>query len=641
MMNMIPGKVKIRGIRSDKLASPFLLVHGKAPACRAWLPIFSMCYFHHDRDGAIKRSKTQPNSMDGFIVGRSTTSNAALIYNPRSKKFYEPDSYKIDPHRSPLAVYPELKWDGGLFCSLYRDKAPAQDEAYPPGTRVECPDPDTLVNRSGTVMDIPLDPTVPDDEKSYLIQFDDAATLPVKLTDMPLLIPHRPSPIIDDTAHDQSLPADFQLGKKVTYEVDGVWHKGFMGKRDGVYRFSYKRHSNCKNEEWGVNLFDLHANWSDLMLNNQLVPGHKMSSFLRNPLSTSGNFDPVANIVSAVNLHNNCPSSLLQALADAHPDREVWLQSYYEEKDSIESLGTYQKLTLGEYRALREKGAPRAIPTMCVLTIKKDENLMPLRAKSRIVVLGNHEDRVWGKSDRFAPVIRTDSLRFLTSMAVDNCRTLRQCDVKNAFCNSDLPPDEVTIVRPPNGDPTAGPHEYWLLRKTLYGLRRSPKHWYDKLAGLFRAMGLRPNLYDPCVFSGFLIDPSNPQLPPSPVPITVGCYVDDIVYFSTSDAVEKQFEQLLSDKVPVDFMGTVEWFCGTHFNWKVSDTEVSVHLNQSGFARNLVESFNFQDRNLTPSATPYRSGCPIDSIASHDIQDTSVSFIRRKEAYQSLVGSIG
>ena len=42
-------------------------------------------------------------------------------------------------------------------------------------------------------------------------------------------------------------------------------------------------------------------------------------------------------------------SSLIQALADNHPGWEVWLQSYYEEKDSIESLGTFQKLTLGKY----------------------------------------------------------------------------------------------------------------------------------------------------------------------------------------------------------------------------------------------------------------------------------------------------
>jgi hypothetical protein len=89
-------------------------------------------------------------------------------------------------------------------------------------------------------------------------------------------------------------------------------------------------------------------------------------------------FDPVALFVSAVNLHRECPPTFLWALADSHPDREVWLQSHYEEKRGIESLGTFKKITLGEYRALCKKGAPKAIPTMCVLTIEKDENLLPL-----------------------------------------------------------------------------------------------------------------------------------------------------------------------------------------------------------------------------------------------------------------------
>jgi hypothetical protein len=58
-------------------------------------------------------------------------------------------------------------------------------------------------------------------------------------------------------------------------------------------------------------------------------------SFIRSPSAPvpSGSslprstFDPVANIVSAINLHRDCPPSLLQALATTHPDREVWLQS--------------------------------------------------------------------------------------------------------------------------------------------------------------------------------------------------------------------------------------------------------------------------------------------------------------------------
>ncbi len=118
---------------------------------------------------------------------------------------------------------------------------------------------------------------------------------------------------------------------------------------------------------------------------------------------------------------------------------------------------------------------------MCVLTIKKDENLLPLRAKTGIVVLGNHEDRVWSKSDCFGPVLRHDTLRFLVSLSVEKHCPLCQGDCKNAFCQGILPVDEITIVRPPPGDPEANPQEFRLLQCTLYGLRRSPCHWYDKI----------------------------------------------------------------------------------------------------------------------------------------------------------------
>jgi hypothetical protein len=137
-------------------------------------------------------------------------------------------------------------------------------------------------------------------------------------------------------------------------------------------------------------------------------------------------FDPVADIVSAINLHRDGPPSLLQALAASHPDCEVWPQSYYEEKNGIESLGTFKHLTLGEYQALHEKGAPKAIQMMCILTIKKDKQLMPVWAKTWIVVLGNCECCEWSKSDQFAPVLWFDSLRYLLSLVVQHCRGLKQ-----------------------------------------------------------------------------------------------------------------------------------------------------------------------------------------------------------------------
>jgi hypothetical protein len=51
MMNVIPMKY------NGKLASPFMLVHGERPDQQAWLPIFFLCYFHHENNSNASHSK--------------------------------------------------------------------------------------------------------------------------------------------------------------------------------------------------------------------------------------------------------------------------------------------------------------------------------------------------------------------------------------------------------------------------------------------------------------------------------------------------------------------------------------------------------------------------------------------------------
>ena len=195
---------------------------------------------------------------------------------------------------------------------------------------------------------------------------------------------------------------------------------------------------------------------------------------------------------------------------------------------------------------------------MCVLTIKPDKLLQPHRAKAHIVVLGNHEDRIWTKSEKYDPVLRPNTLQFIVSLAVEQRRTLQQGDCKNAFCQGILPPNEITIVKPPIGDHDVTKDEYWLLKRTLYGLRCSPKHWYDKIRKILNSMGLHQNAYDPCLFSGQVSDPADSLDPPTSSHLTLGLYVDDFVYFSEDPAVEAKFEWLLKQEATVDFMGTVE-----------------------------------------------------------------------------------
>ena len=193
MMNAIP--ISYQG----QLASPFLLVHGVGHDERTWVPLFSLCFFHHERDGEFSRSHHQAHTMDGIVIGQSPTSNALLVYNPRNKKYYEPNDYQIDSYRLPGSAYPTLKYDGGLFVNLLHDNNPHFKEKYPPGTHVERMDPVSNMLCLGTVMDIPfpLSSSLSSDNLTdlpYMILFDDGTTATVPLSKMADLIP--PPPLV-------------------------------------------------------------------------------------------------------------------------------------------------------------------------------------------------------------------------------------------------------------------------------------------------------------------------------------------------------------------------------------------------------------------------------------------------------------
>jgi hypothetical protein len=113
--------------------------------------------------------------------------------------------------------------------------------------------------------------------------------------------------------------------------------------------------------------------------------------------------------------------------------------------------------------------------------------------------------------------------------------------------------------------------------------------------------------------------------------------VENFVYFSEDPAVECH---LLAECCKADFMGIVEWFLGMCFFWHLTSFLVAVHLNQSGFASNLVKSFFCDSWDPTPMAMPYQSDIPIDAIAPSTEEDNSPALKQRKEAYQSLMGRL-
>ena len=126
---------------------------------------------------------------------------------------------------------------------------------------------------------------------------------------------------------------------------------------------------------------------------------------------------------------------------------------------------------------------------MAISTIKYDQHGLPSGAKYRIVALGNLDPNDWSKDDCFAPVLSQFELRFLVAMAASKKCIPKSGDIYQAFIQSFLPPSERYILRPPPGCPRSPPNSYWMLKKTLYGLKRSPRHFYELATSKLKEIG--------------------------------------------------------------------------------------------------------------------------------------------------------
>ena len=79
----------------------------------------------------------------------------------------------------------------------------------------------------------------------------------------------------------------------------------------------------------------------------------------------------------------------------------------------------------------------------------------------------------------YAPVARLGTLRIVYALAVLMCLTLASLDVEAAFLNAPL--DEKLYIRAPPGTDQLPEGHVYRLKKSLYGLKQSPKQWNELL----------------------------------------------------------------------------------------------------------------------------------------------------------------
>ena len=91
------------------------------------------------------------------------------------------------------------------------------------------------------------------------------------------------------------------------------------------------------------------------------------------------------------------------------------------------------------------------------------------------------------------------TVRSLLALAVERGMHVHQMDVKTAFLNGTL--EETIYMKQPEGFVKPGSEELVCqLKKSLYGLKQSPKCWYDTLSVYLKELNFQQSVADLCMF---------------------------------------------------------------------------------------------------------------------------------------------
>ena len=667
-MNMIPVEVGKNEDGTPKLSTPFELFYRRQPDLRTLFPFGSVGYFRRETDSIEgeqhARTKFQAQTFPGIALGRSDETNGMIFWSPETCRFSVSADYKLDTERQVRTHWPDLLNDGGFQLHMVT-RPPDYDHTarFTVGDIVvfqpegPCTSTGDVPHAHGMVVSVPI----AGQQADYRLELPDGTFVdlpPDSLLDITDLDDYKS--IVADQSGSHHDPADgdpihpwkpswMKPGQAVTYHQHGQRLLGHLHLSDN-FRWAFTQADDRGRRVTEIELPNLSTDWKTFLDEQLLEIGHTTSNWApgtsanstkhvptlaepltRGTLRSGRHFRGHARHVSAVGLTRPTPQFLWQSMRfpKNSPDYKIWYESYKEEHDGLNGLDTYEVIDEAEYQRLVAKHKIEAIPTMCIHTVKTDASGRPERAKSRTVVLGNEEHRYWEKTDLYAPVIMKHSIRSMVAYAVSKGRRVKQCDAKNAFCHPTLPEDEVCVVTPPKGCPFSAPGTYWRLKKTLYGLRRSPRHWYKTFCKVLEDIGLTKCPHDPCVYKG---------QSPTGGTIFFGMYVDDCAYFGSDDATERWFERELGSRLKIDFMGDLSYYLGVHYVWgKTSDGRLTVHLSQAGQIHKMLDKHGMASPDSHyPVKTPFRSGLVIDSLPHDGLKPESKP--RLVQQFQSLVG---
>lgn len=155
-----------------------------------------------------------------------------------------------------------------------------------------------------------------------------------------------------------------------------------------------------------------------------------------------------------------------------------WKKAISEEMRALEKNHTWEVMVLPKGKT--------TVGCKWVLTVKYNSDGSLERYKTRLVAKGFTQTYGIDYLETFAPMAKLNIVRVL-SIAANLDRPLQQLDVKNTFLNGNLE-EEVYMDPPPGFDKHFG-SKVCKLKKSLYGLKQSPRAWFERFTQSVKNQG--------------------------------------------------------------------------------------------------------------------------------------------------------
>ncbi len=174
------------------------------------------------------------------------------------------------------------------------------------------------------------------------------------------------------------------------------------------------------------------------------------------------------------------------------PDSAKYIEAGNLERTQLEALSCWRPIKPGEI-----KDSDEVLPSVVIYTRKRDG-----RSKARLVALGNKQTNVLA-GEVYSPTISHAANRVMLVDSASKGCFLESFDISNAFTQSllnvddDDPESDRVFMRLPPHWCAQNRGQIVRLLKSLYGLRISPRRWFDTYASYLRESGWEMNPTEP------------------------------------------------------------------------------------------------------------------------------------------------